>query len=215
MTKEKGKEETRRPTLKEIKEVKYTFDDEDVETILDELLTAKAIKLPEPKRPAEVDKTNDPQYCRYRRIVSHPLKDCSVLKNIIQEKINNHEIEVDSSSKQQTATSNIIECGFSPSVPLSEEVIPVGFHVDKEATVVHAYPDMPRSGNPNVPTLYELMTAPSLDIWEDSSYFSDESQSKWQTVVKRGVKNGTYRGVKIACRPFFKNKKLKKKISEK
>ncbi|KAI5338992.1 hypothetical protein L3X38_018264 [Prunus dulcis] len=55
----KGKEETRRLTLKERKEVKYTFDDEDVETILDELLAAKAIKLPEPKCPAEVGDDNE------------------------------------------------------------------------------------------------------------------------------------------------------------
>ncbi|KAI5317216.1 hypothetical protein L3X38_036923 [Prunus dulcis] len=59
----KGKEETRRLTLNERKEVKYTFDDEDVETILYELLVAMAIKLPKPKRPAKVDKTNDSKYC--------------------------------------------------------------------------------------------------------------------------------------------------------
>ena len=53
----KRKEETkgtRRPSLKERKEVKYSFDDEDVGTIFDELLAAKMITLPEPKRPAEV-----------------------------------------------------------------------------------------------------------------------------------------------------------------
>ncbi|KAI5347415.1 hypothetical protein L3X38_015294 [Prunus dulcis] len=189
----KGKEETRRLTLKERKEVKYTFDDEDVETILDELLAAKAIKLPEPKCPTEVDKTNDSKYCRYHRIVSHPLRDYFVLKNMIQEKINNHEIEVDSSSKQQIATSNMIEGELISHVSL-----------------------------PNVPTLYDLMTAPSLDVWEDES---DESQSKWQTVVKRRtkkfikhssvLKSTTRHGVKITSEPSLKNKKLKNKILEK
>ena len=51
----KRKEETkgtRRLSLKERKEVKYSFDDEDVGTIFDELLAAKMITLPEPKRPA-------------------------------------------------------------------------------------------------------------------------------------------------------------------
>ncbi|KAM1786196.1 hypothetical protein ACFX12_039014 [Malus domestica] len=185
----KRKEETkgtRRLSLKERKEVKYSFDDEDVGTIFDELLAAKMITLPEPKRPAEVNKTDDPKYCRYHRLISHTIEDCYILKDIIQEKINKHEIEVDSSSKHQTATSNMIEGKSTPSAPLPEGAIPVGFHVDNETTVVHAYPGMPRSGNPKIPTLYELMTAPSFDVWEDSS--SLKSEDEWQTVNEKKVK---------------------------
>ena len=184
----KRKEEakgTRRLSLKERKEVKYSFDDEDVGTIFEELLAAKMITLPEPKRPAEVNKTDDPKYCRYHRLISHTIEDCYILKDIIQEKINKHEIEVDSSSKHQTATSNMIEGKLTPSAPLPEGSIPVGFHVDNETTVVHAYPDMPRSGNPKIPTLYELMTAPSFDVWDDSSL---ESEDEWQTVSEKKVK---------------------------
>ncbi|KAM1419624.1 hypothetical protein ACFXTO_023149 [Malus domestica] len=157
----KRKEETkgtRRLSLKERKEVKYSFDDEDVGTIFDELLAAKMITLLEPKRPAE---------------------------DIIQEKINKHEIEVDSSSKHQMATSNMIEGKSTPSAPLPEGAIPVGFHVDNETTVVHAYPDMPRSGNPKIPTLYELMTAPSFDVWEDSSESSLKFEDEWKTVSEK------------------------------
>ncbi|KAM2162439.1 hypothetical protein ACFX1Q_040230 [Malus domestica] len=152
----KRKEETkgtRRLSLKERKEVKYSFDDEDVGTIFDELFAAKMIMLPEPKRPAEVNKTDDPKYCRYHRLISHTIEDCYILKDIIQEKINKHEIEVDSSSKHQTATSNMIEGKSTPSSPLPEGAIPVGLHVDNETTVVHAYLDMPHSGNPKIPTL--------------------------------------------------------------
>ncbi|KAM1706158.1 hypothetical protein ACFX2K_028340 [Malus domestica] len=185
----KRKEETkgtRRLSLKERKEVKYSFDDEDVGTIFDELLAAKMITLPEPKRPAEVNKTDDPKYCRYHRLISHTIEDCYILKDIIQEKINKHEIEVDSSSKHQTATSNMIEGKSTPSASLPEGAIPVGFHVDNETTVVHAYPGMPRSGNPKIPTVYELMTAPSFDVWEDSS--SLESEDEWKTVNEKKVK---------------------------
>lgn len=94
----KGKERSRKLTLKERREVKYTFDDDDVEQILNELCKAKAIELPESKRPSEVNKTKDHQFCRYHRIVSHPTKDCFILKNIIQEMINKKEIEVEVSS---------------------------------------------------------------------------------------------------------------------
>ncbi|KAM1500180.1 hypothetical protein ACFX10_022776 [Malus domestica] len=157
----KRKEETkgmRRLSLKERKEVKYSFDDEDVGIIFDELLAAKMITFIEPKRPAE---------------------------DIIQEKINKHKIEVDSSSKHQMATSNMIEGKSTPSAPLPEGAILVGFHVDNETTVVHAYPDMPRSGNPKIPTLYELMTAPSFDVWEDSSESSLKFEDEWKTVSEK------------------------------
>ncbi|KAK9911071.1 hypothetical protein M0R45_034994 [Rubus argutus] len=94
----KGKEGFRKLTLKERKEAKYSFNDEDVEQIFDELYKAKGIELPKPKRTSEVNKTKDPKCCRYHCIVSHPTKDCFVLKNIIQELVNNKEIEVETSS---------------------------------------------------------------------------------------------------------------------
>ena len=94
----KGKEGSRKLTLKERKEVKYSFDDDDVEQIFNELYKAKAIELPKPKRMSEVNKTKDPRYCRYHCVLSHPTKDCFVLKNIIQEMVNNKKIEVETSS---------------------------------------------------------------------------------------------------------------------
>ncbi|KAI5335854.1 hypothetical protein L3X38_025988 [Prunus dulcis] len=63
---EKGqsKDPPKRLTLKECKEVKYSFDDDDVEEIFDQLLASNAITLPESKHPVEANKTNDPRYCR-------------------------------------------------------------------------------------------------------------------------------------------------------
>jgi len=79
----KQREEGRRPTLQERKEKKYPFNDDDVQGIFDELMAATAISLSKPKRPAEVNKTNDPGYCPYHRIISHPIKDRYVFKDII------------------------------------------------------------------------------------------------------------------------------------
>ena len=106
----KAREPPKKLTLKERKEVKYSFDDDDVDQIFDELLKAKAIKLPESKRPNEAGMTKDPNYCRYHRIVSHPLTDCYVLKDIIEGMIKRKEIEVDSSlGKAATNTTSLME----------------------------------------------------------------------------------------------------------
>ena len=90
----KGKEGSKNLTLEEKKKMKYSFHDDDVEGIFNELMKEKAIQLPEPKRPSEVDKINDPKYCCYHRIINHPLSKCYILKNIIRKMINDGEIEV-------------------------------------------------------------------------------------------------------------------------
>ena len=60
--------------------------------IFDELLVAKAIKLPCPKRPKEADKTDNPNYCWYYQSVIHSTERCSILKDIIEEMFEKKEI---------------------------------------------------------------------------------------------------------------------------
>ncbi|OMO94186.1 hypothetical protein CCACVL1_06118 [Corchorus capsularis] len=72
-------------TLKEREEKKYPFPNSDVASILDKLLKSKVIELLEMKRPEESDKVDDPNYCKYHRLVSHPIEKCFVLKDKIME----------------------------------------------------------------------------------------------------------------------------------
>ena len=48
--------------------------------MLDDLLEKGVIQLLEPKSLEEVGRMSDPLYCRYRRMVSHPLEKCITLK---------------------------------------------------------------------------------------------------------------------------------------
>ena len=103
----KQREEGRRITLQERKEKNYPFDDDDVQGIFDELMAAKAISLPEPKRLVEVNKTNDPRYFPYHRIISHPINNSYVFKDIIEDMIKRGEIEIKGTPpKGPTASSN-------------------------------------------------------------------------------------------------------------
>ncbi|KAM1952060.1 hypothetical protein ACFX15_006596 [Malus domestica] len=52
----------------------------DMDTMLDDLLKKKVIELPECKRPEEMNCVNDLRYCKYHRIVSHPVGKCFILK---------------------------------------------------------------------------------------------------------------------------------------
>ncbi|OMO51359.1 hypothetical protein COLO4_37705 [Corchorus olitorius] len=90
-------------TLKERQEKKYPFPDSDVASMLDELLKSKVIELPEMKRPEESGKVDDPNYCKYHRLVSHPVEKCFVLKDKIMELHSEGLIEFE----EEVASSNV------------------------------------------------------------------------------------------------------------
>ncbi|KAA0053464.1 retrotransposon protein putative ty3-gypsy sub-class [Cucumis melo var. makuwa] len=60
MEKRQDEGEKRRPTLKERQEKVYPFPDSDLPDMLDQLLEKQLIQLPECKRPAEMERVNDP-----------------------------------------------------------------------------------------------------------------------------------------------------------
>ena len=71
-------------------------------------MAAKAISLPDLKRLAEINMTNDPKYCSYHRIISQPIKDCYIFKDIIKDMIRRGEIEIKGApAKGPTASSNV------------------------------------------------------------------------------------------------------------
>ncbi|OMO94041.1 hypothetical protein COLO4_16538 [Corchorus olitorius] len=90
-------------TLKERQEKKYPFPDSDVASMLDELLKSKVIELLEMKRPEESGKVDDPNYCKYHRLVSHPVGKCFVLKDKIMELHSEGLIEFE----EEVASSNV------------------------------------------------------------------------------------------------------------
>jgi len=59
----------------------YSFKDEQVVTIFHLLQKGNKLKLPEVRRPNEVGRTNDPNYCLFHRMVHHPTHKCFVLKD--------------------------------------------------------------------------------------------------------------------------------------
>lgn len=63
------------------------------------------------------------------------MKDCYVLKDIIQEMINNTEIEVETPSRQ-IATTNVVEEVITLTASLIEGAVFVAFEVDNEDTIV-------------------------------------------------------------------------------
>lgn len=62
-------------TFEELKNKKYSFKQEKTFNIFKQALE-DGLKLPRCKRPEEANRVNDPKYCPYHRVVSHPIEDC-------------------------------------------------------------------------------------------------------------------------------------------
>jgi len=77
------KDERKKPSLKERQEKVYPFLDLDISRILDDLLDENIIELPEVKHPEEANQVDNLNYCKYHRLISHPLEKCFVLKDKI------------------------------------------------------------------------------------------------------------------------------------
>ncbi|KAL0434269.1 UNVERIFIED_CONTAM: hypothetical protein Slati_2761200 [Sesamum latifolium] len=108
----------RRPTLKEFQEKEYPFPDSDVPYIFDELLEIKLIELPESKRLDEDGKVNDPKYCKYHRVVSHPIERCFVVKEKIMALVKEGKIIL---NIEETASMNIVSITIANNRRVSEE----------------------------------------------------------------------------------------------
>ncbi|KAM1299015.1 hypothetical protein ACFX2F_025755 [Malus domestica] len=104
-------------TLKESEQKAYPFPDSNMDAMLDDLLQKKVIELPECKRPEEMNRVNDLKYCKYHRIVSHPIGKCFVLKDLIMKLTQQGRIELDLEDTAVTHTTIITFGSFNP-VPL-------------------------------------------------------------------------------------------------
>uniref|UniRef100_A0A7N2N597 RNA-directed DNA polymerase n=1 Tax=Quercus lobata TaxID=97700 RepID=A0A7N2N597_QUELO len=107
--------ETRRSSLKEWEQKVYPFLDADMPEMLEQLLKLKLIELSECKRPEEMRKVDDPNYCRYHRIISHPIQKCFVLKELIMKLAKERKIDLDFND---VAQSNLVtfSCGLPSSL---------------------------------------------------------------------------------------------------
>src|SRR5438270_3192266 len=83
------------------------------------------LKLPEPRNPEDVGKTDDPRYCLYHRALGHPTKSCWSLKDKLQALVDVGALRL--KTKQKTATANMTSCiqfGQSPPTPTTVYPIP-------------------------------------------------------------------------------------------
>jgi len=61
-------------------ENEYPYSESDAPEMLHKLLKKGLIEFPESKRPEKVGRTDDSKYCKYHKIISHPIEKCSAFR---------------------------------------------------------------------------------------------------------------------------------------
>src|SRR4051812_29146650 len=79
------------------------------------------LKLPEPKNPEDVGKTDEPRYCLYYWRLGYPTKNCWSLKDKLQALIDADALRL--KTKQDTATANMISCIQFSQSPLNPTAV--------------------------------------------------------------------------------------------
>ena len=112
-----------------MQEKQYPFPDSDISEMLDYLLKLKLIELPEMKWPEEADQTNNPKYCKYHRLIGHPIEQCFVLKDKIMELAHRGKITFDDEAMTSnlamvasTTTSTFLTIQFGSFKPIEVKV---------------------------------------------------------------------------------------------
>ncbi|TYK05705.1 ty3-gypsy retrotransposon protein [Cucumis melo var. makuwa] len=137
MKKRQDEGEKRRPTLNERQEKVYPFPDFDLPDMLDQLLEKQLIQLPECKRPAEMGRVNDPNYCKYHRVISHPVEKYFMLKELILKLALDKKIELQLDDVAQTNHAAVIIQPDSR-LPAVGSLIQFG---SLEPVVIHSSPE--------------------------------------------------------------------------
>lgn len=78
-------------TLSEMKNKPYSFRRDKVEKIFRDAMN-NGLRLPESKRPGDMEKSDDPNFCPYHRLLGHPIEDCWVFKDWVERKYKAGEI---------------------------------------------------------------------------------------------------------------------------
>ena len=77
-----------RSSIQELLKKQYVFRRELVKDMFDQLMEHQALNLPDPRRPEQVNMTNNPLYCPYHRYEGHVIEDYIAFKEWLQRAVN-------------------------------------------------------------------------------------------------------------------------------
>jgi hypothetical protein len=83
-----------RSNIQELLKKQYIFRREMIKGFFNQVVAHKHLNLPEPKRPDQVNMTDNPLYCPYHRYVGHVIEDCVAFKEWLQRAIDEKRLQL-------------------------------------------------------------------------------------------------------------------------
>ena len=118
----------------------YSLKDEHVDSLFKLLNKSNRLKLSEARRPEEVGKTDNPNYCLYHRMLRHPTKSCYIFKDILQALIDVKVLKLRSEQKKVMANMiSFLQFGNQPPTPVG--VVPI---LKEELRMINTDPHHPQ-----------------------------------------------------------------------
>ena len=71
--------------LRDSKESEHPYYEYDVSKIFAKPFEERLTELPKSKRQEEIERTNDPKYYKYHRIIGHPIEKCRTFKEQVMQ----------------------------------------------------------------------------------------------------------------------------------
>jgi len=105
----------------------YSFKDELIDSLFKLPNKSNRLKLPEARRPEEVGKIDNPNYCLHHRMLGYPTKSCYVFKDFLQALIDAEVLKLRPEQKKVTANlTSFLQFGRQPLTPSRVVPIPKG-----------------------------------------------------------------------------------------
>ena len=98
----------------------YFLKDEHVVSLFKLIHKSNKLKLSEARRPEKVEKTDDPNYYLYHRMLGHPTKNCYIFKDVLQALIDSEVLKLCPEQKKVTANmTSFMPLQFGRDLPLA------------------------------------------------------------------------------------------------
>ena len=88
--------------LRDSEKNECSYSEYDAPKMLNKLLEKGLVELPESRRPEEIGRTNDPKYCKYHRIINHPIEKCKAFMEQVLQLTNEGKITLDEENTEES-----------------------------------------------------------------------------------------------------------------
>jgi hypothetical protein len=171
------------PSIQELLKKQYVFKRGMIKGFFNQVVEHNHVKLPNPKRPEQVEMTNNPLYCPYHRYVGHVIEDCVAFKEWLQRGIDEKRLALqpDAINPDYHAV-NMVNIRSCPKSSVEEGTWVPLTQLEREFTNVHLSRDISKASDSQWHTVRHYNSLPRNFQRREASQATSYSKKfmQWQ-----------------------------------